>query len=134
MAAAERRTDEQKEQQQIVLDYVADRGCDVVGLGDTRLGDGASEVSRMARAVLGRANDESLSRRLGGLSGPQRAIARTQHGKAAQASWRLASHRDEKHIWRGGVALGSYGDAALREGAIADDARGWGRYCERIYL
>ena len=46
--AVERRTDEQKEQQQIVLDYVADGGCDVVGLGDTRLGDDTSEVSRVA--------------------------------------------------------------------------------------
>ena len=32
--ATERRTDEQREQQQIVLDYATDGGCDVAGLGD----------------------------------------------------------------------------------------------------
>ena len=46
--AAERRTDEQREQQQIVLDYATDGGCDVVGLGDTRLGDDATETCRIA--------------------------------------------------------------------------------------
>ena len=47
--ATERRTDEQREQQQIVLDYVTDGGCGVVGLGDTRLGDDATEACWMAR-------------------------------------------------------------------------------------
>ena len=54
--AAERRTDEQREQQQIVLDYVADGGCDMAGLGDTGLGDDATETCRLARggeAALG---------------------------------------------------------------------------------
>ena len=74
--AAERRTDhEQKEQQQIMLDYVADRGCGVVGLGDTLLGDDASEVSRMARGVMGRVNDEALTVKLRGLDAQRRAKA-----------------------------------------------------------
>ena len=104
--AAERRSDEQKkQQQQIVLDYAADGGCDVVGLGDTWLGDDASEVSRVARAVMGRANDESVAWRLENLSGQQPAIARAQHGMATQASWQSAgSHKDENHIWRGGAS------------------------------
>ena len=74
---------EQKEQQQIVLDYVADGGCGMVGLGDTRLGDDSSEVCRMARGVMGRVNDEALAEKLSGLDAQQRAEARAQHGKAA---------------------------------------------------
>ena len=85
---AERRTDEQKEQQLIMLDYVADRGCGVVGLGDTLLGDDASEVSRMARGVMGRVNDEALAVKLRGLDAQRRAKLRAQHGKATGVSWR----------------------------------------------
>ena len=49
-------------------------------------------------------------------------------------NWQSAgSHKDESDIWRGGVALGSYGDAAAREFGAIDDARGWGRYTGRIY-
>ena len=47
--AAERRTDEQRAQQQIVLDYITNGGCGVIGLGDTRLGDDATKTCRMAR-------------------------------------------------------------------------------------
>ena len=36
-------------------------------------------------------------------------------------------------FWRGGVALGSYGDAAAREFGVIDNARVWGRYTGRIY-
>ena len=77
--AVERRTDDQREQQQIVLDYVADGGC------DTRLGDGASEINRMARGVMGRVHDEALSAKLHGLDAQRRAEARAQHGKATGA-------------------------------------------------
>ena len=62
--ATERRTDEQREQQQIVLDYVTDGGCDVAGLGDTRLGDDATEACRMARGIEARARGEALMRTL----------------------------------------------------------------------
>ena len=49
-------------------------------------------------------------------------------------NWQSAgSHKDESDIWRGVVALGSYGDAAVREFGVIDDARGWGRYTGRIY-
>ena len=45
--ATERRNDEQREQQEIVLDYVTYGGRDVTGLGDTRLGDDATETCRI---------------------------------------------------------------------------------------
>ena len=132
--AVERRTDKQKQQQQIVLDYVADGGCDVVGLGDTRLGDDASEVGRMARGVMGRVHDEALTAKLHGPDAQRRAEARAQDGKAIGVSWRsVGSHKDKNDIWRGGVAIGSYGEAALRESSVISDARGWGRYCGRVY-
>ena len=70
----------------------------------------------MARGVMGRVNDEALIEKLSGLDAQQRVEARAQHGKAASVSWRSAgSHKDESNIWRGGVAVCSYGEAALRE-------------------
>ena len=132
--ATERRTDEQREQQQIVLDYITDGGCDVAGLGDTRLGDDATEVCRMARGIEGRARGEALMRTLEGLDAKQRAAALEARTGVTRVNWQSAgSHKDESDIWRGGVALGSYGDAAAREFGVIDDARGWGRYTGRIY-
>ena len=125
--ATERRTDEQREQQQIVLDYVTDGGCDVVGLGDTRLGDDATEVCRMARGIEGRARGEALMRTLEGLDARQRAAALAARTGVTRVHWQSAgSHKYESDIWRGGVALGSYGDAAAREFGAINDARGWG--------
>ena len=132
--ATERRTDEQREQQQIVLDYITDGGCDVAGLGDTRLGDDATEVCRIARGIEGRAKGEALMRTLEGLDAKQRAAALEARTDVTRVNWQSAgSHKDESDIWRGGVALGSYGDAAAREFGVIDDARGWGRYTGRIY-
>jgi hypothetical protein len=73
--ATERRTDEQREQQQIVIYYVTDGGCDVAGLGDTRLGDDATEACRMARGIEARARGEDFMRALEGLEANQRAAA-----------------------------------------------------------
>ena len=132
--ATERRTDEQREQQQIVLDYVTDGGCDVAGLGDTRLGDDATEACRMARGIEARARGEALMKTLEGLDATQRAAALAARTGVTRVHWQSAgSHKDESDIWRGGVAIGSYGDAAMREYSVIDDARGWGRYTGRIY-
>ena len=62
--ATERRTDEQRGQRQFVLDYVTDGGCDVVRLGDTRLGDDATEIFRMARGIEARTPGEALMKTL----------------------------------------------------------------------
>ena len=126
--ATERRTDEQREQQQIVLDYITDGGCDVAGLGDTRLGDDASVACTMARGCEGRAVGQAYMQRLEGMTKSERNVslaARAPRGR--RVSWRSAgSHKDEYDIWRGGVALGSYGDAAEREENVISDGRGWG--------
>jgi len=122
--ATERRTDEQREQQQIVLDYVTDGGCDVAGLGDTWLGDDTTEACRMARGIEARARGEALMKTLEGLDANQRAAALAARTGATRVNCQSAgSHKDESDIWRGGVALGSYGDAAAREFGVIDDAR-----------
>ena len=73
----------------------------VVGLGDTLLGDDASEVSRMARGVMGRVNDEALTVKLRGLDAQRRAKVRAQHGKATGVSWRSGGilPRDRGHLF-----------------------------------
>ena len=132
--AAERRTAAQAEQQQVVLDYVADGGCDVVGLGDTRLGNDAAKMNRMARGVVGRISDEQRRRNSAGLSEEQRAVAMAQRRKVDKVQWDSAgSHRDENEIWRGGAAVGSYGEAEARMAGLISDCRGWGRYTGNIY-
>ena len=85
--AIERRTDEQREQQQIVLDYVTDGGCDVAGLGDTRLGDDATEACRMARGIEARARGEALMKTLTGLDAAQRAEALAARTGATRVNW-----------------------------------------------
>ena len=71
---------------------------------------------------------------LTGLDAAQRAEALAARTGATRANWQSAgSHKDECAIWRGGVALGSYGDAAARGFGVIDDARGWGGYTGRIY-
>ena len=45
------RSDQQADTQQLILDYVADNSCGVVGLGDTRLGDDPSELTKMAQGI-----------------------------------------------------------------------------------
>ena len=73
-------------------------------------------------------------RTLEGLGAKQRAAALEARTGVTRVNWQSAgSHKDESDIWRGGVALGSYGDAAVREFGVIDDARGWGRYTGRIY-
>ena len=70
--AAARRTDEQREQHQTVLDYATDRGCGVIGLGGTRLGDDDTETCRMARGVVARAHGEEAFTRTLVASGARR--------------------------------------------------------------
>ena len=127
--AAERRIAAQAGQQQVVLDYVADGGCDAVELGDTRLGNDAAKMNRMVRGVMGRISDEQRRCDSAGLREEQRAVAMAQRRKVGKAQWDSAgSHRDENEIWRGGIALGSYGEAAAGMSGLISDCPEWGRY------
>ena len=81
--ATERRTAAQAEQQQVVLDYVANGGCNVVGLRNTRLGDDAAKMNRVARGVMGRISDEQRRRDSAGLSEEQCAVAMAQRSSTS---------------------------------------------------
>ena len=97
--AAERRTAAQAEQQQVVLDCVAGGGCDVrcggAG-GDTRLGNDAAKMNRMARGVMGRISDEQRRRDSAGPSEEQCAVAMAQRRKVGKLQWDSAgSHSSQ---------------------------------------
>ena len=47
-----RRSDKQREQQLQLAGYLAARECEVVGMGDTRLGGDASDMARLTRTAL----------------------------------------------------------------------------------
>ena len=88
----------------------------------------------MARGIEARARGEEFTRTLEGLDAKQRAAALEARTGVTRVNWLSAgSHKDESDIWRGGVALGSYGDTAVHEFGVIDDARGRGRYTGRIY-
>ena len=94
--------------------------CPVVTAGDVR----------NAGSVVRSNSDEVIKTHTG-----MGACDRTQpSAKPAKVQWTSAgSYKDENDIWRGGVALGSYGEAVLRLFTVIDDCRGWGRYQGRIY-
>ena len=205
--AVTRRSDKQREQQLQLAGYLALRECEVIGIGDTRLGGDASELSKLMRAALrdtwstsnDTAGDEATgtarprpnrtcdvvyndvvrnnvnsvndasgssglhpdSRAPGGNSpeslrsniyddtiihsntnndddeGAERPHAgrrtskpRPRVGLTCDAA---GSHKTANDIWRGGVLLGSQGEATKRMQSRIDDCRGWGRYVGRIY-
>ena len=43
------------------------------------------------------------------------------------------SHKTANGVWRGGVVLGSLGEANKRMEGRIGDCRGWGRYIGRVY-
>ena len=43
------------------------------------------------------------------------------------------SRKTANDVWRGGVLLGSLGEANKRMEGRIDDCRGWGRYIGRVY-
>ena len=132
--AAERRTAAQAEHQQVALDHAADGGCDGAGLGGMRLGNDAAKVNRMARSGMGPTSDEQRRRDSAGLSEEQRAAAMARRRKVDKVQWDSAgSHKDENETRRGGVAVGSYGEAEARMAGLISDCRGWGRYTGNIY-
>ena len=96
-----------------MLDYVIDGGFDVAGLGDTRLGDDATETCRMARGIEARARCEALMKTLTGLDAAQRAEALAARTGATRVNWQSSgSHKDA-------VALRSARTAMwLREGLV----------------
>ena len=90
-------SDQQADTQQLILDYVADDSCDVVGLGDTRLGDDPSELTRMARGIQARVAREreeaTLTGAVDGDGGRDKGKRSDRHSTAAAPTAEAKSHR-----------------------------------------
>ena len=66
-----RRSDKQREQQLQLAGYLAMRECEVVGMGDTRLGGGASDIARLTRTAFnGLYNNDTNTADCGGATDP----------------------------------------------------------------
>ena len=69
--SATRRSDKQREQQRQLAGYLAIRECEVVGMGDTRLGGDASDIARLTRTALnGLYNDATITTAYDEAAGP----------------------------------------------------------------
>ena len=69
--SATRRSDKQREQQLQPAGYLAIRECEVVGMGDTRLGGGASDIARLTRTARnGLYNDDTNTAACDEATGP----------------------------------------------------------------
>ena len=113
-------------QQLHLAGFLAKHSCTVAGIGDTRLGDGitsfATAVKHAALAEHKRAAEATSG---SGAGSPGRPITASWHSSGSSA--------DRNGVWRGGVALGSYGEAQQRVHGHVVDCRGWGRYRGAIY-
>ena len=56
-----RRSDKQREQQRQLAGYLVMRKCVVVGMWDTRLGGGASDIARLTRTALNGLYNDDIS-------------------------------------------------------------------------
>ena len=69
--SATRCSDKQREQQRQLAGYLAIGECEVVGMGDTRLGGDASDIARLARTALnGLYNDATITTAYDEAAGP----------------------------------------------------------------
>ena len=66
-----RRSGKQREQQLQLAGYLAMRECEVVGMGDTRLGGDASDIARLTRTALNELyNDDTVTAACDEAAGP----------------------------------------------------------------
>ena len=114
-----RRSDKQREQQLQLAGYLAARECEVAGMGDTRLGGGASDMARLTRTALNGLynndtniynnntnNEQSTDTRPTAAEQPRLRVGLTYDA--------AGSHKTANGVWRGGVVLGSLGEANRR--------------------
>ena len=113
-------------QQLHLAGFLAKNSCTVAGIGDTRLGD---DITSFTTPVKHAAHAEHAS----AVEATEDGTARTP-GRPVTSSWYSSgSSADRNGAWRGGVALGSYGEAQQRMYGHIIDCRGWGRYRGAIY-
>ena len=105
---------------------LAKHSCTVAGIGDTRLGDViTSFTAAVKHAALAEHERAAEAISCSGASLPGRPITASWHSSGSSV--------DRNGVWRGGVALGSYGEAQQRVHGHVVDCRGWGRYRGAIY-
>ena len=132
------RRDRRKEQQQQLASYMTEHEGEVVGFGDTRLGENAGIMDRLTKRPMIERQEERQRQRdrnttvSSGLQ-PTRTSGDVRM-TAAKASWSsTGSSKNRNDAWLGGVTMTAVGEAAKRQRDAAVDRRKWGRYLGRIY-
>ena len=98
----------------------------MAGIGDTRLGDDITSFTMSVKHAALAEHARAVEAIEGSGAGPS--------GRPTTSSWHSSgSSADRNGVWRGGVALGSYGEAQQRVHGHIVDCRGWGRYRGAIY-
>ena len=94
--------------------FLAKHSCTVAGIGDTRLGDGITSFTTSVKHVALAEHARAVEAVEGSGAGPQ--------GRPITPSWHSpGSSADRNGVWRGGVAMCSYGEAQkLLHGHIID--------------
>ena len=138
MTAVHLRRDRRKEQQQQLASYMTERDGDVVGFGDTRLGENAGIMDRLTkRAMIERQEERQRQRDTSTTVGSGQQTTRTNGNvrmTAKKASWSSAgSSKNRNDTWLGGVTMAAMGEAAKRQQQEVVDCRKWGRYLGRKY-
>ena len=98
----------------------------MAGIGDTRLGDDITSFTTSVKHAALAEHARAVEAVEGSGAGPP--------GRPITSSWHSSgSSADRNGVWRGGVALGSYGEAQQRLNGLIIDCRGWGEYRGAIY-
>ena len=113
-------------QQLHLAGFLAKHSCTVAGIGDTRLGDEITSFTTSVKHAALAEHARAVEAIEGSGAGPS--------GRPTTSSWHSSgSSADRNGVWRGGVALGSYGEAQQRLHGHIIDSRGWGRYRGAVY-
>ena len=138
LTAVHLRRDRRKEQQQQLASYMTEHDGDVVGFGDTRLGENAGIMDRLTkRAMVERREGRQRQRDTNTTVGNGRQTTVTERDVRVvipKASWSSAgSSKNRNDAWLGGVTMAAMGEAAKRQQQEVVGCRKWRRYLGRIY-
>ena len=94
-------------QQLHLAGFLAKHSCTVAGIGDTRLGEDITSFTKSVKhAALAEHERAAAAVDGSGAGSPARPITSSWHSSGSSA--------DRNGVWRGGVAMGSYGEAQQR--------------------
>ena len=132
LTAVHLRRDRRKEQQQQLASYMTEHDGDVVGFGDTRLGENAGIMDRLTkRAMVERREERQRQRDTNTTVGNGQQTTMTKRDVSVttpKASWSSAgSSKNRNDAWLGGVTMAAVGEAAKRYQQEVVDCRKWGR-------